>query len=257
MIFFVQTNIFKSLTYNQLIENIGRFGFPYQLVEFHAESNDLKFDPVDTDNVFCFGSVKIAHHTKKYGWNPGSLFNENHDYRVYSQYYKENMLNWDCQILKLGDEFQEPGYIFHARPCEDTKSFTGQVFTKESWNDWKSQVLALDNKRLTVDTAVQISKVQNIYKEIRFFIVDGKIITASQYRINNITRYEECFEPYLFDYVNEMIKLYQPAKAFVMDIAVTDAGLKIVELNCINCSGFYNCDLQKIINSIYDCFNVE
>ena len=49
------------------------------------------------------------------------------------------------------------------------------------------------------------------------------------------------------DFVNNMISLYQPTKAFVMDIAYTDEGLKIVELNCINCSGFYEANIQKII----------
>lgn len=43
---------------------------------------------------------------------------------------------------------------------------------------------------------------------------------------------------------------YQPDKAFVIDIANTDNGLKIVELNCINCSGFYEADIQKIIMNL-------
>lgn len=50
--------------------------------------------------------------------------------------------------------------------------------------------------------------------------------------------------------MNDMIKLYQPGRAFVIDVALTDDGLKIVELNCINCSGFYEADIQKIIMSL-------
>ena len=261
MIHFIQDNIFQDVHYNLLIDTVKKFELEHQIITFVPKkkdsdeiNTDLIFEPIESNNVFCWGSVKLANYANKYGWNPGSLYNSNHDYRVYSKFYKENMLNWDSQILKFGDKFQEPGYLFHARPCEDTKSFTGQVFTKASWDDYAKRMLELNSYRLDKDTIIQVSKLKTIYQEVRFFIVGGKIITASQYRLNDRTIYQECMSPNLHDFVNDMIKIYQPAEAFVMDIAVVPDGLKIVEINCINCSGFYAINMQKLVGAVDDFF---
>jgi hypothetical protein len=40
---------------------------------------------------------------------------------------------------------------------------------------------------------------------------------------------------------------WAPARAFVLDVALTDDGYKIVEAQCINASGLYAGDVQKII----------
>lgn len=259
MIFFIEKQFHSKM--EQLIKAIEFHGYEYQLVHIVPFTKEIVHEPVDHKNIFCFGSVKMAHIASYLGWKPGSLYNANHDYRVYSQYYKENMLNWDSQIIGIGDDFKEPGYLFHARPCEDTKLFTGQIFTKESWNEMVDYHFrnpeTQGTMKVDINTPVQISKLKNIYREIRFFIVDKQIVTASQYQLNNrlITeRVNEHKEPELFEFANRMIQLYQPADGFVMDIAVTDNGLKIVELNCLNCSGYYDVDLYELTYKVYNFF---
>ncbi len=254
MEFFIQKNIFRDSNYYKLEQTVQTLGYNYQCIEFVNNSTDLIFTPTDTNNIFCFGSIKLANCANKYGWFPGSLYNENHDYRVYSQYYKENLLNWDSQVINFADDFIEPGYVFHARPCIDNKIFSGQIFTRESWNEFVNNSLKVD-ERFKNDTPVQISKNKEINREIRFFIVGGEIITASQYKLGNRVIYQENTESYLHDMVKDMISIYQPATSFVMDIAQTPNGLKIIEINCINCSGFYDIDLQKLIFSINEYYN--
>jgi hypothetical protein len=53
-------------------------------------------------DVFVFGLLKLARLSKKYGWNPGATITENHDYEIYSKFYKENLLNYDSKIVKFG-----------------------------------------------------------------------------------------------------------------------------------------------------------
>jgi hypothetical protein len=259
MIYFIEKQFHSKM--NELIKSLEFHGYDYQLVEIIPFTTEIIHEPINHKNIFCFGSIKMANIASKLGWNPGSLYNSNHDYRVYSQYYKENMLNWDSQIIGIGDDFKEPGYLFHARPCEDTKLFTGQVFTKQSWNEMIDYHFknpeTQGTVKITLDTPVQISKLKTIYREIRFFIVDKEIITASQYQLNNRLipqRVDEHKEPQLFEFVNKMVQLYQPAKAFVMDIAMTDEGLKIVELNCFNCSGYYDIDFNKLTFAVNNFF---
>ena len=49
------------------------------------------------------------------------------------------------------------------------------------------------------------------------------------------------------EFCKRMIDIFQLAKAFIIDVALTDNGCKIVECGCINCAGFYNADIQKLL----------
>ena len=49
---------------------------------------------------------------------------------------------------------------------------------------------------------------------------------------------------------DNLTKIHQPAKAFVIDIARVDGEFKIIEINNLNSAGFYASDVQKIIAAI-------
>jgi len=52
-----------------------------------------------------------------------------------------------------------------------------------------------------------------------------------------------------------MVKTYQLASSFVMDVCLTEYGWKIVECGCINCAVFYHADMQKLIYAIDNYYN--
>ena len=55
----------------------------------------------------------------------------------------------------------------------------------------------------------------------------------------------------VISYAEKMIAIWQPARAFVIDIALVRGGeFKIVEINNINSAGFYACDIQKFVFAI-------
>ncbi len=251
MYYIIQENLFREQHYQDLIDLFKKFDLPHQVVKIVPFTQIIEFTHMDTDNVFVWGSVKMAHIAKDYGWKPGSFYNENHDYRVYSKYYKENLLNYDSIICSFGDKFVWPDHLFFSRPCEDTKTFTGQVFTQASWNEFVEYNLTNGHTTtLNKDTPIQLCKIKEIQREIRVWVVKGKVITASQYKIENRVVYQECNEPFILEFVEQMCAIYQPAEAFVMDVALTVDGLKIVEINCINCAGFYHANLGKIITAL-------
>lgn len=241
-----------------LVAMLKELGYEYQVVSIPLRSEQIIYEPLNTTKVFCWGSVKMARIAAKYGWTPGSLYNDNHDYQVYSLYYRENMLNWDSQIIQFSEPFEEPGFLFHVRPCADTKSFTGQVFTRASWDEFLAWNLANPEKtRLKSDTIIQVSRLQNIHREVRFFILNKQIVSASQYKVNNLhdeERTDASTDPELFAFVEQMIQIYSVAEGFVMDIATTDNGYKIIEINCFNSSGYYDCNLKDIVTSVQEYF---
>ena len=95
-----------------------------------------------------------------------------------------------------------------------------------------------------------ISDVKTIYKEFRFFVIDSKLVAGSLYKLENRHCLDKNIEPDAHRFASKMIELWQPARAFVIDIALTEDGYKIVEVNCINSAGFYAADVSKIVNAM-------
>lgn len=254
MYYIVQENVFRESNYDNLIKTLDRFELPYEIVKLEKGIDDFEFKTKRKD-VFPFGAVKMSILSNKYNWYPGSQWCKNHDYEVYSKYYKDNLLNYDSKIIKFGDklEINEP---FFARPTEDTKVFTGKVFTPEEWSDFvKKSIETPKSKLLTIDTPIQISSVKQIQKEIRFWIVKGKIATASQYTMGGSFFVNETIDDDAYNFVNEMIKIFEINETFTMDICLHNDIYKIVECGCISSAGFYNCDMQKLIMHLEDAFN--
>jgi hypothetical protein len=249
MYYIIQENTFREENYDVLVDTINRYDLPYEIIKVLPFTDDIEFK-TDRKDVFCFGSVKLSRVAKKQNWFPGSLFNENHDYRVYSEYYKDNLLNYDSTIQKFGDEINRTD-IFFARPCEDTKTFTGKVFDQETWNKLKNDHLTGGyESTLTPDTKIQICSVKNITKEFRFWIIGGEVVTGSLYRMGDWKTYVGFVDDGALEFCKKMVDVYQLAEAFVMDICEVNGEYKIVECGCINCAGFYNANMPKLIEAI-------
>ncbi len=61
-----------------------------------------------------------------------------------------------------------------------------------------------------------------------------------------------------FEWAQEMVDKYKPVDSFVIDLAlIEDQTFKVVEINCINSSGFCANNISKLIDSllVYDTEN--
>lgn len=254
MHYIVQENCFREANYDNLIKALNRLGLSYEIVNVlpFVEEVDFKSNRKD---VFVFGSLKLSRIAKQYDWNPGSTITNNHDYRIYSKHYAENMLNADSAIQKFGDDFvfKETEYFF--RPCEDNKAFNGRVYDKYDWEDFKKYSLTNGHASvLTSDTSIQICKVKRIHQEARFWIVDGNIVTQSTYKIGSRVTYDSNVDKDAHIFCESMLKLFQLSKTFVMDVCLTPNGWKIVECGATSHAGFYDADLQKILIALEDAY---
>lgn len=261
MYYIIQENLFREFHFKTLIDHLERYNLEYEVIPFKPFTEDLEFKTTRTD-IWPFGSTNLARIAKKYNWDPGSMYNENHDFEVYSKYYKQNMLNSDGIICSLEESIPvlESGkvtYTFFARPTKDTKMFSGQLFTVDSWKDWikdltDSSVLNSASK----ESRVLLAPLKQTQQEIRCWIVDKKPVTMSQYKIGNRVVYQNQDnneEAQIF--ATKMAKLFSPAEAYVLDICLYNDEYKIVEINTINCSGFYDGDMSKLIQAIENKFS--
>ena len=248
MHYIIQENVFREQHYDMLRKSIERMGLPYTTVrifpfiekitslsDIPEGMNDLTvqdyhigaynvdelpdFDP-GTDNVFVFGAIKLARIVSKKGWHPGSMMNDNHDYMVYKEYYKDNLLNYDSQIFKTSDKFEcRQGERKFIRPTQDTKSFTGTVFTKSEWDEFiENHLYNYRSEIFNENTFIQVSTVKEIHKEIRFWVVDGKIITGSQYRLGNQTIYDEYYEDEAKEFAQNMVDCFDISNTILQSL---------------------------------------
>lgn len=186
------------------------------------------------------------------------MMNENHDYEIYSKEYGlNNMLNGDGIVINFTDKIPFDDFMFFARPTLDTKSFSGQVFTQESWREYVETCRKNDAVNLIQEeTKILVSPLKNIQQEVRCWVVGGKVITASRYKLGNYVTYENYDnESFYVDFAQKMVDKYQPADCFVLDVCLADDELKIVEVNCINCAGFYDLNLYKLIEALENFYS--
>lgn len=266
MLWIIQSGFEKEPGYCYFIEALNRLESNYHMVTYKSGSDLLEI--LDNESnptgkyvqgtydcpVFVIGGYGISRLAKKYGWIPGSYLNENFNYSAWvNGYGKENMLNSDSLISSIENTPSSFTYdsIF-VRPVEDSKAFSGKVFTTNEFLEFKANIISksISYPSLDEQTEVMISPVIKIYSETRFFVLDKKIITQSLYKRGQQVYYSREVDPFIIEYANKVIEKWQPNVAFVIDIADTENGLKIVELNNFNSSGLYDADCFKIIDTI-------
>jgi hypothetical protein len=253
MLFLVQSNIYSDPDHDRIFEALNDLNIPYETIELNSETATITVQSNRTD-VFVYGSVKLARLAKaNTHWNPGSFYGGNHQYKIYAEYYKENLLNYDVEIFKFEDAITwKPNEQKFIKPYKDAKIFTGKVFTELKWNDFVAN--SLENPRtplLNSESLIQASIPKEIYKEARLWVVGGQIVAAVYYKFNDVVVFEAEVAEEGIEFAKEMIQIYEVAEAFVMDICLTNYGWKIVEINCVNSAGFYpNLNVQSLVKAL-------
>lgn len=106
---------------------------------------------------------------------------------------------------------------------------------------------------------VIISKPVKIKSEYRFFIINNKVVGGSKYKFLGQLYQSNIIEPEVSDYVKNIVntKLNSFYPVYVLDICVINNEFKIIEINCINGSGFYENDVEKIIIKLSELASKE
>jgi len=270
MFYVVQNNLYRELAYHDLMAQLVRRDLPHavvkpiaiahKLVPIDFDSHAYKGDVADIPdmeinydgNIIVMGAITLSNIAVKRGWKPGSFLNDDFTFEKWRKNFGTNLLNHDSIVCQFSDVTNHWDTFF-IRPCEDTKSFNGMVI---NWGDgsWKDDMLDKANEfaLLMPDTLVSYCSVKEIYREYRFFVIDGKVITGSQYKIGNRVLSDSTVDDDITQFAQQMVDTWQPARAFVIDIAMTPEGFKVIEINNFNSAGFYACNISKIIDALED-----
>jgi len=159
------------------------------------------------------------------------------------------LLNSDAKYIPYKQleyyTFEKEAFI---KPSKDLKSFNGGIIYSDE--TLLNYLYRTPHNMDVKDETIIVAPVKKIYSEYRFFMHKDYILGMSRYMLNGEVAADTLVPEFMKDAVLEYSKLYHPADLYVIDLADTDNGVKIVEYNCWNASGFYNCDIQNIIGNI-------
>jgi len=211
--------------------------------------------------MIAYGTTTLIRNVDRdRSWVPGLWF-DSKEFKPSSWSSKmgEDSLN-KGKILSIKDVsfmFETEKYLF-IRPNSDLKIFSGNVFTVNDYNRLINNIKENNYVRLSLHTEVIVSTPLPIRAEWRFVIVDGKVITGSQYRLMGRLKYEEKVDPEAWKLAEKIAnKDWQVSKAYVLDIALVKDEYKVIEVNCVNASGFYKCNITEIIKSLSQLAKAE
>jgi len=168
---------------------------------------------------------------------PSYFLNHDSVFVTYSWLY--NQLDYYQKLL--GDRL-------FIRPNSPKKLFTGTVVEN------KDDLEMLEKTSGIVDkTLLNVSSAKHIEKEIRYFIVNGEVVSHSQYHQNHeivITEDDD-------DRCRELAKCVGADSdpfynTFVCDVGLHQSSPKVIEFNAINTSGWYLGDTNAIMSSLND-----
>lgn len=195
-------------------------------------------------------------------WTPGAYYRvENLSYSAFSVHLGDLLLNDDFVIVPLAEFirrkqqwFKDIDAVF-VKPNAVTKAFTGFVIWE---SEWDHEINALSQvQRPAPETLVVVARPKVIKGEFRFFIVEGKVVTGSEYRWDGRLDVRTDIHPACQAVAEEVARRqWQADTVYVVDVALTEIDGKetarVVELNTFCCAGIYASDTVKLVRAVTD-----
>ncbi len=234
--------------------------FPHQFVGMIPFSREITSDtPIIGNDYIPYGSTLMTTVLQKEHKMKGLFFDLDEFNYAASIKHRNDMLN-ENMILTLDKtiEFMRAdgaGRDWFVRPSHDLKQFSGQVMDAKECADWLEDAKNCDSSgsyKMDSYLPIVIAEPANIQAEWRWFVVGGEVVSGSMYRAHGQLRKMRVVEPELIKEAQEFANGWLPAPCVVMDLALVDDELKVIEFNCINSSGFYDNDVEKIFKSLYN-----
>lgn len=262
---------------NALVETIIDSGnipilLDYNIYDYNKIVKDLS-KIYESQPVIFHGSLQLGRRLHRISKHYPTIYLTLNNYECYKYYgyYGDKLFNSCYLMMGLNDVNRNHHIIFDydfknlnpynifIRPSNGYKSFPGQILTYENFNTDLNTLIksygGIDPDQLVV---ISEDKSNQIKYEYRVVVIDNKPITASKYLDeNNIKTYKPYWDKNtddyreLFSFVNEIISLYTPDKAFVMDVVEDHNGrFKLLEINSFCCASLYGCNIPKIVENI-------
>lgn len=234
---------------------------PHEFVGVIPFSRDITSDqPLVGADYIPYGSTLFTNLASDLGWKGLHFDLSNMNYRS-ACLNRSDMLN-DFSIMKAKDVLTKMKRVSHytpnkdwfIRPSEDLKHFSGTVLSSIEIYEWLKDAMECDSSgsyKIEDDMEIVLAIPKKIQAEWRWFIIDGTIIDGSMYRFRGNPRLIHETDQDTIKEAQALADIWIPDTCCVMDTALVDDKVKVIEFNCINSSGFYDNDISKIFTEWY------
>ena len=228
----------------------------------HALRDSLIPQTVDVHHITCDtptivrGSHGFVNHVhRELSPQPGAFLHAtNFSMDSYVPILKDLCLNEHYQVVTFAD-FLTHRHMFKGdlfvKPLEDIKQFNGLVIKDQQeigdvhYTKFRKWFRPTDTCKIAVCAA------QEVGAEYRVVVINQQAITGSSYKI------EEGVAPdSALTFVNQVTQIWNPQTVYVVDVAITPSGYKIVEYNQFGTSGLYACDQVLIVDALEQLYSV-
>ena len=178
------------------------------------------------------------------------------DAAVWAKTLGSIFLNYDGISTTVADFIASDSQPMHIRPRSALKLLTDCAPTesKEGPSSIPGLVASpadLVEYNIERDALIWAAPPKLIDAEVRIWVVAGEVATASTYRIGGehhrsrkhplVNAAKRAAEDY--------VKIWSPARHYVIDLALSDGWWKVIEYNPIHCSGWYDADPAAFIKA--------
>lgn len=235
-------------------------GIPFRAVGVVPFTTQIMgIDDVDPEEpIMVYGSTKLIRLAGELGLRPGVFFDHSSFNAFAWKYFLPDAMVNSPMFSSISELRRYPWHEDEAmfvRPVMDLKLFSGSV--KPAGTTWDAHLTEkLNGDRSHENAIVAVSGMKEIHGEWRCFIVNRKLVTASQYRINGELKPSTDVHEGIEAFVEQVAARWLPHDHCVMDVALVTDGdfkrrsLKVMEFNCINASGLYEADAEKLVDTL-------
>lgn len=261
--FIVQHNLMNDVALSQVSSALQKLNIPHKFVGVIPFSHEITSDePLEGQEFIPYGSTLMTNLTGQTNlqWRGNYFDPSTFHYGVWLK-HRSDMLNSGVMTIAEAIQFlksQDSKSVWFTRPCEDLKQYSGQVIEAEDCCNWLKDAIQCESSgsyKLEPDTEIILCQPKNIQAEWRWFVVNGQVVSGSMYRFKGQLQKAEELDPYVIREAQYFADDWLPHRNCVMDLALVDGEMKVIEFNTINSSGFYDHNVEMIISELWKDFN--
>lgn len=249
----IQTNLIANDQLVKLGHAVVDLKIPFEeCIVIPFDDTPLKIQSEDKV-IIPYGSTRLTKSAKIAGLK-GLYFDEPQFRSDVWSANRNDMLNADALILTIENAYkfmdentsEDPWFI---RPVNDLKAFSGCLIDRNQFRSW---IDGASHGGYTFDDMqeIVIAKPKKIKAEWRYFIVDHKIVDGSLYNVNGRLFKEHVTEKDVIEEAQKFADLWTPDDVVCMDLALTHDGLKVIEFNCFNSTGWYDHNISAVVKAV-------
>lgn len=239
---------------------LQRKGMEFKTIAYTpAMSDDVPYLFKATDCVVVYSSLQLLKHVQREcQWIPGAYGNLAHMECTY--YYPrlgQFLLNNRYTMLPYGEMLRQKDFLIQThgvrnclfvRPSSGFKLFAGQVISGDTYERDVEQLGFYD---VEPEKIVCVSEPRNIALEWRLVVVNGKVVTGSQYKEYDALECKPGMPDEVLRYGNEIAKVWQPDTCWTLDVCqLANGELKLLEIGSFSGAGLYDCDLEIVVDKV-------